>query len=110
LCRYYLGYKALKQRIRYYCERVRSETPTEDECHEIVKTFSDLLDFQVQTPASLSLSLSLTHTLKLHTNSDFKHHKAGTTTISISISPPAPTPVSAIQAQLNFVFKSKGLP
>lgn len=56
LCRYYLGYKALKQRIRYYCERVRSETPTEDECYEIVKTFSDLLDFQVQTPASLSLS------------------------------------------------------
>lgn len=49
LCSYYIGYKSLKKRIKYYSGRAHASTATEDERHEIVKSFSELLDSQVGT-------------------------------------------------------------
>jgi hypothetical protein len=44
--RYYIGYKALKKKIRLYGNR--AAVATEDECQEIMKSFSDLLDSQIE--------------------------------------------------------------
>lgn len=49
LCSYYIGYKSLKKRIKYYSGRAHAATATEDERREIVKSFSELLDSQVGT-------------------------------------------------------------
>lgn len=49
LCSYYIGYKSLKKRIKHYSGRAHASTVTEDERHEIVKSFSELLDSQVGT-------------------------------------------------------------
>lgn len=45
---YYIGYKSLKKRIKHYSGRVRASGVTDDERHEIVKAFSELLDSQVE--------------------------------------------------------------
>lgn len=54
--RYYIGYKSLKKRIKHYSGRVRASGVTDDERHEIVKAFSELLDSQV-----LLCSLAIAH-------------------------------------------------
>lgn len=46
-CRYYIGYKSLKKRIKHYSGRAHASGVTDDERHEIVKSFSELLDSQV---------------------------------------------------------------
>ncbi|CAK9219541.1 unnamed protein product [Sphagnum troendelagicum] len=43
---YYIGYKALKKKIRLYGNR--ASVATQDECQEIMKSFSDLLDSQIE--------------------------------------------------------------
>lgn len=47
LCRYYIGYKMLKKRIKHYSTRAKTSGVTEDERYEIVKSFSEILDSQV---------------------------------------------------------------
>lgn len=56
--RYYIGYKALKKKIRLYGNR--AAVATEDECQEIMKSFSDLLDSQVCSATLLLLQWKLT--------------------------------------------------
>lgn len=48
MCRYYIGYKTLKKRIKHYSGRAKASDLTDDERYEIVKSFSELLDSQVQ--------------------------------------------------------------
>jgi hypothetical protein len=45
---YYIGYKSLKKRIKHYSTRVHATGVTDDERHEIVKSFSELLDSQIE--------------------------------------------------------------
>lgn len=48
MCRYYIGYKTLKRRIKYYSGRAEAASGfTDDQRYEIVKSFSELLDSQV---------------------------------------------------------------
>jgi hypothetical protein len=44
-CRYYIGYKILKKRIKQYA--IRAATASDDERDEIIHAFSRLLDSQV---------------------------------------------------------------
>lgn len=46
--RYYIGYKTLKKRIKHYSGRAQASDISEEERHEIVKSFSELLDSQVR--------------------------------------------------------------
>lgn len=43
--RYYIGYKLLKKRIKYYFGCVCVLGVIDDECYEIVKVFLEFLDF-----------------------------------------------------------------
>lgn len=45
---YYIGYKTLKKRIKHYSGRAQASDISEEERHEIVKSFSELLDSQVE--------------------------------------------------------------
>jgi hypothetical protein len=49
-CRYYIGYKLLKKKIKVYSGRAHASGVTDAERHEIVKSFSELLDSQVGLP------------------------------------------------------------
>lgn len=55
MCRYYIGYKTLKKRIKHYSSRAKTSSVTDDERYEIVKSFSEILDSQVRysTPRSI---------------------------------------------------------
>ncbi len=57
-CRYYIGYKALKKKIRLYGNR--ASVATQDECREIMKSFSDLLDSQVCSATHFLLRWKMT--------------------------------------------------
>jgi SPX domain protein involved in polyphosphate accumulation len=61
---YYIGYKALKKKIRLYGNR--AAVATEDECQEIMKSFSDLLDSQVCSATHLLLQRKLTELGRLY--------------------------------------------
>jgi hypothetical protein len=41
-CRYYIGYKLLKKKIKVYSGRAHASGVTDAERHEIVKSFSEL--------------------------------------------------------------------
>jgi hypothetical protein len=56
-CSYYIGYKALKKRIRLYGNR--ASIATDEERQEIMKSFSELLDSQVKLPRLFFTSFSL---------------------------------------------------
>lgn len=45
---YYIGYKSLKKRIKHYSGRVHASGVSDDERHDIVKSFSELLDSQIE--------------------------------------------------------------
>ncbi|XP_024368342.1 SPX domain-containing membrane protein OsI_21475 [Physcomitrium patens] len=45
---YYIGYKALKKRIKHYSQRAHASGISDEERHEIVRSFSELLDSQVE--------------------------------------------------------------
>ncbi len=56
-CSYYIGYKALKKRIRLYGNR--ASIATDEERQEIMKSFSELLDSQVKLSRLFFTSFSL---------------------------------------------------
>ncbi len=56
-CSYYIGYKALKKRIRLYGNR--ASIATDEERQEIMKSFSELLDSQVKLSHLFFTSFSL---------------------------------------------------
>jgi SPX domain protein involved in polyphosphate accumulation len=61
---YYIGYKALKKRIRLYGNR--ASIATNEERQEIMKSFSELLDSQVKLSHLFFTSFSLD--LRVDTN------------------------------------------
>jgi hypothetical protein len=63
-CSYYIGYKALKKRIRLYGNR--ASIATNEERQEIMKSFSELLDSQVKLSHLFFTSFSLD--LRVDTN------------------------------------------